>query len=122
MVIDEETRNRINDLMKFASEHVVGKKVLEAILKDRIPPIMNDERYCITLSDYYRVSYALEDQFNGFRYKHLSVSVINKDYKELPSPEEVNKIAKEFGMKTVRDREDLWIEYNAVNVLEKIED
>ena len=121
LVIDDSVREEIKRVVVYAERHRMTIEDLQAITSgEKFPPGYSDE-YCLKISDHYKVVYTQEYQPDDTLYHHLSVSVPGRLSGMIPSPEAVMSIMEEFEMGSdLNDCDDIWLEYNAVNVVKKI--
>jgi hypothetical protein len=128
--IDNETRERIAEVIKFAEETPFAKERLEAVMNGLEPIPGNNDGYVVMFPGGLRVVYTIEDN-NGVLAKHLSASV--PDEGRYPAPEIMDIVLASFGMdmldydeeaKKFRNMKNVlgvWVEEGseAVNILQK---
>lgn len=116
--IDNDAREKIKKLIKYASEHKINEKSIRAMMAKEEKPVGDNPDYVIHLHDGFRVVYSIEEQPVG-NCHHISISVDEID--KYPHPAAVEEILKEFGMKKIEDSISLWNEdnYQAINLVQK---
>ena len=122
LVIDEQAKENIANLTRYANENRISKPFMMAAINGKIAPIGDNPQHCCHLANGFKVVLSIEEQPQGWS-KHLSVSVDSKKPKAIPSIAAVECILQEFGMKPLADSvvyiEDKIIP-NAINVISKI--
>lgn len=96
LVIGEQQRAEIAHLMQFAERRKVPLSKMKLIADGKLDPIGDDPDFRLFLPMGFRVVFSIEEHPGGTM-KHLSISVRKKG--RWPSPEAVDMIAKEFGIK-----------------------
>jgi hypothetical protein len=87
MVIDNEAKKRIAEVLKFAPENIYRPGLSETIPGD-------DPRHIVRIFKGFRCVYSLTEGPAGNLYRHLTISIDGKDY---PNPIAAFMIASEFG-------------------------
>lgn len=107
MIIDNNTRKNIRELIKFAFEPTsiirIEQMVINGELKLGMPnPVGDDSRYSIIIPANFKVVYSIEDQGEGIGERrglglcrHLSMSV--GQLGRIPNPVGVDMVLEEFG-------------------------
>ena len=122
LVIDEQAKQDIANLLKYADKNRISKPFLlaaAAAMNGGNPAVGDIPQHCCHFRDGFKVVLSIEQQPNGWC-KHLSVSVDNPE--KLPSIEAVKMIIEEFGMKSLDDS-NVYIEETtpkAVNIISLI--
>ena len=96
LVIGEEEKKSIADLIRFAKENVMDHAALMKMANGTRKPVGDDQRFVLKLPVGYRVVYSHEIQ-KGKEAKHLSVSYPGAD--GYPPVLAVAMIMEEFGFK-----------------------
>jgi hypothetical protein len=129
LVIDEDAKKRIAEVVFYAEDNRYNAPKLHALVEGAIsPPGDNPELVCY-LDGHYRIVYSIEEQPCGWC-RHLSVSIDQPN--KVPHPSAVEMIMPEFGFKGgLHDCLTVWIESNAptplgnevdaVNLLQRME-
>jgi hypothetical protein len=125
VIIDENIKLKIKQLMMFAEKFVVTTEQLKLMIQGVLNPIGNDPRHFMIIPSGYRVVYSVEEQ-PRFLAKHISISVKKKGM--YPHIEAVNEIISEFGFHKISQNKNetnlnQYIyceeESNAINIIEK---
>jgi hypothetical protein len=131
LLIDEITRKKIADVIRYAEENVYSMDDLLDMINGQLRPPGDDVFRVIVIPIGYRTVYSLEDQASGMC-RHISISVPNSG--KLPSIPAVQMIIKEFGFKNDLvipsdinvpikiDVEELGDNHQAISIIEKIND
>lgn len=121
LLIDENTRKEIKEIIIYAQKHSLDKNALKATILKIKKPVGDNPRHVIHIYNGFRIVYSIENQPHGGNCHHISISV--KEKNKYPSPEAVEEILKEFGMKEINKSFSIWLEkeIQAINILQKIE-
>jgi hypothetical protein len=122
LVFDENTAKDIQEVKKYAAEHVYNDTRLAAIKNGKELPPGDNPDHVVHIHDGYRTVFTYMSH-EDVLYQHLSVSV-GKEGK-YPHPIAVSRIMEAFGMgNDLNDCYNVWLEEDAqaVNVLKKVED
>ncbi|MEE4246992.1 MAG: hypothetical protein V2I33_16385 [Kangiellaceae bacterium] len=125
MVTTPEMQKEVDALIKRAEENIIPIETTKAMADGTHPPV-GDEEHCSLTLDNLRVVYSLEEQLNGYVYKHMSVS---KRGGELPNHADITFMLITFKFKhfspAAKPSEDflLWKEkvgpVTAINIIER---
>lgn len=128
LVIDEEAKTRINELVQHCAEFPISYQALEAMVEGTIRPIGDSPDHVMRLFDGFRVAFSWEVQSDFITYRHISISVSDK----MPSLDAINMLLEFFqfegrlGQPTKPIK--VWIEtildssIRAINILEPVRD
>jgi hypothetical protein len=120
---NDAVREKIEVVVKYAVEHPTTLEDLLAICSEEKLAVGYNDNHCLIIPNRYRAVYSLEHQPNGRLYHHLSVSIVGKRKRSVPHPKAVELIAEEFGMLNhMKGWSKIWLEDNAVNVLQEVEE
>lgn len=118
LVIDEDAKEKISGLKKYAFDHKFDKVILKKISIGKSPPCGDDPNFTIKLFEGFRIAFSIEEHPCGWM-RHISISVDAKN--KCPSIASVKVLIKLFDFKNNIRESFTYLENNeAVNVLEKI--
>jgi hypothetical protein len=121
LVIDEDTKSQIKDIISFAEKHRRDLSTLKKTMEGLVPPVGDILGHSMKIYRGYRAVYSIEEQPCGWC-RHLSVSVDAEG--KLPSIPAVEVLMGEFGFSgTINDCLNVWVEENmAVNILQQVQE
>ena len=103
LVIDEEAKDKIKDLILFAEENIVTMDHLLDMYNDAVPQIVDDPQRRVELFGGFLVTYSIEQQFHPtegeVRVKHLAIALSPAKEKAMPSVPHCYLIMGEFDIK-----------------------
>src|SRR4030042_2048042 len=100
--INDDVKKEIKKVKEYANQHIVTGDMLKLIKYGDLRPVGDNPDHLVHIHDGYRVIYSVDQNPETKNlYHHLSISI----GKKLKYPHEcaVDEIAKEFGMKGIKD-------------------
>ena len=121
LLIGDMERTAIKNLMFYAENNKLSYDKMKKIMARKMPPPGDNEKYVITIPLNFRIVFTIEQHPGGW-FKHLSVSIPNKN--KAPHPNAVEMIMAEFEMGDLNARpgnsvyiEEIGNGYKAINIL-----
>ena len=92
LLIDEEAKTRINELVQHCAEFPISYQALEAMVEGKIRPIGDSPDHVMRLFNGFQIAFSWEVQSDSITYRHISISVSDK----MPSLSLVNMLLELF--------------------------
>lgn len=117
LLISPVEKEKIKDLVEFASDNVVDTDTMLDIKNGDIKPVGDNPNYVIEIPIGFRIVYSVE-QIGENKQRHISVSVEGGNRNKMPNPTAVDMILKEFEMdQSKQNKMYLEEEIGAVNII-----
>jgi len=119
--IDARAKVNITRLINYATDNKLDFNIIQKIASNQLPPAGDNPLYSCELNDGFRIVFTIEQQPDKNWYRHISISV--NDRNKLPHPAAVELILSEFKfIGSIKDCH-CWIEKTiptAINLIQKL--